>query len=52
MSVLHTVVARLYARGADNRQVGLVLGIRHRGAVRQKLQRVRPSMSRLIKELV
>ena len=38
MLVRHTVVARVYARGADNRQVGLVLGISHRDAVRQKFQ--------------
>ena len=52
LSVRHTVVARLYERGADEEQVGLVLGISDRSAVRDLFPRARPSMGQLVDDLV
>lgn len=52
LSVRHTVVARLYERGADEEQVGLVLGISDRSAVRGLFPRCRPTMARLVDELL
>ena len=52
LSVRHTVVARLYERGADEEQVGLVLGISDRSAVRGLFPRSRPTMARLVDELI
>ena len=52
LSVRHTVVARLYERGADEEQVGLVLGISDRSAVRGLFPRSRPTMARLVNELI
>jgi hypothetical protein len=46
------VVARLYERGADEEQVGLVLGISDRSAVRGLFPRSRPNMARLVDELI
>jgi integrase len=52
MSVRHTVVARLYERGADEEQVGQVLGISDRAAVRDMFPRSRPTLASLVQELV
>jgi integrase len=52
LSIRRTVVARLYDRGADEEQVGLVLGISERSAVREQFPRNRPSMTSLVQELV
>ena len=52
LSVRHTVVARLYERGADEEQVGLVLGIGDRSAVRGLFPRARPTMARLVDDLI
>ncbi|MES2956716.1 MAG: site-specific integrase [Pseudomonadota bacterium] len=52
LSVRHTIVARLYDRGADEDQVGLMLGIADRSAVRELFPRKRPAMERLVHELV
>lgn len=52
LSVRHTVVARLYERGADEEQVGFVLGISDRSAVRGLFPRARPTMARLVNELI
>lgn len=52
LSVRHTVVAKLYHRGADEEQVGLMLGIGERSAVRELFPRKRPTMERLAHELV
>jgi len=52
LSIRRTVVARLYDRGADEEQVGLVLGISERSAVREQFPRVRPCMASLVQELV
>ncbi len=52
LSVRHTVVARLYDRGADEEQVGLVLGISDRSAVRELFPRSRATMASLVDELI
>jgi len=52
MSVRRTLAARLYDRGADEEQVGLVLGISDRGALRELFPRTRPAISTLVAELV
>jgi hypothetical protein len=52
LSVRRTFVARLYDRGADEDQVGVVLGIGERRAVREQFPRTRPTMARLVQELV
>jgi integrase len=52
LSIRRTVVSRLYDRGADEEQVGLVLGISERSAVREQFPRARPTMASLVQELV
>lgn len=52
LSVRHTLVARLYGRGADEEQVGLVLGINDRWMVREMFPRARPTMAQLVEDLV
>lgn len=52
LSVRHTVASRLYDRGADEDQVGLLLGISQRSAVRELLPRRKPTISELVDELV
>lgn len=52
LSVRLTLVARLYERGADEEQVGLLLGISGRGAVRELFPRPRPPFSELVRELI
>ncbi|MFY9510398.1 MAG: site-specific integrase [Rubrivivax sp.] len=52
LSVRRIFVARLYDRGADEDQVGMVLGIGERRAVREQFPRTRPTMARLVQELV
>lgn len=52
LSVRHTVASRLYDRGADEDQVGLLLGISQRSAVRDLLPRRKPTISELVDELV
>jgi integrase len=52
LSVRLTVAARLYERGADEEQVGLLLGISGRGAVRALFPRPRPAVSELVRELI
>jgi len=47
LSVRHTVAARLFERGADEDQVGLLLGIAQRSAVRELMPRRRPTLSEL-----
>lgn len=43
-----TLMSRMYARGADEEQVGLVLGIADRSAVRDQLPRPRPRLAQLL----
>lgn len=52
LAVRATVAARLYARGADDRQVGRVLGIAQRSGVRQRFPRVKPSLAELVEDLI
>lgn len=47
-----TLMARMYDRGADEDQVGLVLGIADRSAVRGQLPRPRPSLTDALEELI
>jgi len=51
-SARRTLIARLYERGADEDQVGLLLGISERSAVRELLPKTRPSVAQLLEELV
>jgi integrase len=52
LSVRRTVVARLYERGADEEQIGIVLGIKERSSVRELFPRARPSMASLVEDLI
>jgi integrase len=52
LSVRHTLVARLYGRGADEEQIGLVLGISDPSAVRELFPRSRATMASLVDELI
>ena len=52
LTVRHTVAHRLYARGADESQVGLLLGIADRSAVREQFPRRLPSLDTLTTDLV
>lgn len=52
LSVRHTVAMRLYERGADEEQVGLILGISERSAVREMFPRQRPTLAVLMQDLV
>ena len=45
-----TLMSRMYDRGADEDQVGLVLGIADRSAVREQLPRPRPSLVEAVEE--
>lgn len=52
LNVRHTVAHRLYARGADESQVGLLLGIADRSAVREQFPRRLPALDTLASDLV
>lgn len=52
LAVRTTVAARLYARGAEDEQVGLVLGIAQRSSVRQMFPRTRPTIAELVEDLI
>jgi len=47
-----TLMSRMYERGADEDQVGEVLGIADRSAVREQLARPRPTLAHLLDEAV
>lgn len=47
-----TMISRMYERGADEDQVGAILGIGERSAVRQLLPRPKPTLAELLDELV
>lgn len=51
-AVRATVAARLYARGADDGQVGLLLGISQRSTVRQMFPHAKPTLAHLIEDLI
>jgi integrase len=52
LAARHTVADRLYARGADEMQVGLLLGISERAAVREMFPRRLPTLDQLTDDLV
>ena len=52
LSVRATLAAKLYERGADEEQVGLVLGVTDRRALRKMFPRRRPSIDELVDELI
>ena len=52
LTVRHTVADRLYSRGADELQVGLLLGIAERSSVRTQVPRRLPSLDALTDDLV
>lgn len=52
LAVRVTVAARLYDRGAEDKQVGLLLGISQRSSVRQMFPRAKPSVAQLVEELI
>ncbi|CAM3389193.1 tyrosine-type recombinase/integrase [Paracidovorax anthurii] len=52
LTVRHTVADRLYSRGADESQVGLLLGIAERSAVREQFPRRLPTLDALTNDLV
>lgn len=52
LTVRHTVADRLYARDADDAQVGLLLGIADRSAVRQQFPRRMRTLEELTTDLV
>ncbi|MCU7370012.1 site-specific integrase [Paucibacter sp. O1-1] len=52
LTARHTVAERLYARGADESQIGVLLGIAERSAVRELFPRHPPTLDALTKDLV
>lgn len=50
LSVRQTVAARLYERGADEEQVGLLLGLGDKGAVRERFPRPKRCMQDLVRD--
>jgi len=47
-----TVMSRMYQRGADEDQVGAILGIAERSAVRERMPRPKPTLDDLLEELI
>lgn len=47
-----TLISRMYERGADEDQVGAILGIGERSAVRELLPRPKPTLAELLDELL
>ena len=47
-----TVMARMYQRGADEDQVGTILRIAERSAVRERMPRPKPTLDDLLEELI
>lgn len=52
LSVRMTLASRLYERGADEEQIGLLLGISARSAVRELFPRPKPTIPDLMREVV
>ncbi len=52
LTARHAVADRLYTRGADEAQVGLLLGIAERSAAREPFSRRQQTMEELTRELV
>lgn len=49
LTVRQTVAARLYERGADEEQVGLLLGVRDKNAVKKQFPRLKRSLHELFR---
>jgi len=47
-----TLISRMYERGADEAQIGAILGIGERSAVRKLLPRPQPTLAEILGELV
>lgn len=47
-----TLISRMYERGANEDQVGVILGIGERSAVRELLPRPRPTLAEILDELI
>lgn len=45
-------MSRMYQRGADEDQVGTILGIAERSAVRERMPRPKPTLDDLLDELI
>lgn len=52
LSARRTVISQLYERGADEEQIGILLGISERSAVRELLSRKKPTIAALVDELI
>lgn len=52
LAVRTTVAVRLHDRGAEDKQIGLLLGISHRSSVKRMIPRVKPSVVQLVEELI
>ena len=52
LAARQTLADRLYSRGADEAQVGLLLGIADRSAVRERFPRRQPTLEELTKDLI
>lgn len=52
LTARHTVADRLYARGADETQIGVLFGIADRSAVREQFPRPVPDLDVLTRDLV
>lgn len=52
LTARHTVAERLYARGADEEQIGLLFGIVERRAVHAQFPRRPPTLEALLRDLV
>ena len=52
VAVRTTVAARMYARGAEDRQVRVVLGIARRSSMQHLVPRARPSLAQLLEDLI
>ena len=52
LSARRTVISMLCERGADERQIGELLGISERSAVREMISKLRPTIKFLVDELI
>jgi predicted transcriptional regulator len=50
LAVRQTVATRLYERGADEEQVGLLLGVSDKAAVKEQFPRPKRSMQDLVRD--
>ena len=52
LSARRTVISMLCERGADENQIGELLGISERSAVREMISKLRPTIKFLVDELI